>query len=148
MIYEYECKCGATFERTLPVSDYASTQKCECGKTARKIISRPALMIPQDIHYTSPIDGRPITSQRARADDLARSGCIPYDPAMKQDTDRRVREAEASLEKTVDDTVERIVSLMPGDKREKLQAELNSGLVAEPVRQTASLKSVTPLKGL
>lgn len=143
MIYAYECdSCGSEFERVLPVSDHAKPQACECGKTARKVICAPALMIPQDIHYTSPIDGRPITSMKARMEDLARSNCEPYDPGMRQDNDRRVRESETALEKAVDETVERAVTAMPSEKREKLQAELDGGLTAEPERKTATNASI------
>lgn len=38
-------------------------------------------MIQSDIEpYASPIDGRMITSRSARRDDLARNGCVPYEP--------------------------------------------------------------------
>jgi hypothetical protein len=30
--------------------------------------------------YKSPVDGRPITSASERRDDLARNGCVPYEP--------------------------------------------------------------------
>lgn len=139
--YAYECRCGAAFERVLPLSEYDRPQSCKCGKTAEKVVCAPNLMIPQDIHYQSPIDGRPITSMRARADDLARSDCTPYDPGQRQDYDRRNREAEIALEKAVDETVEQHVSALPSEKREQLQTELTH-MTAEPVRQTASNASI------
>lgn len=140
--FDYECDCGVEFERTLSLSDYAQPQTCECGKTARKLVCAPNLMIRQAIHYQSPIDGRPITSMRAREEDLARSNCVPYDPGQKQDYARRIKESEAALDKAVDETVERHIESLPGEKREKLQSELDSGLTAEPIRQTASNASI------
>jgi hypothetical protein len=98
-------------------------------------------MIPQDIHYQSPIDGRPITSAKARAEDLARSNCVPYDPGQKEDYQRRIRESEVSLEKAMDETVERHIDTLSGDQREKLQAELTQ-MEAVPVRQTATNASI------
>lgn len=140
--YSYECDCGASFDRVLPLADYNAPQTCECGKTATKVISAPQLMISQDIHYQSPIDGRPITSMRARADDLARSNCVPYDPGQRQDYDRRIKESEAALDRAIDETVEKHIETMPGEKRERLQAELDSGLTAEPERRTADKASI------
>ena len=38
-------------------------------------------MVRSDIQpYASPIDGRMITTARERRDDLARNGCVPYEP--------------------------------------------------------------------
>ncbi len=38
-------------------------------------------MVRSDIEpYASPIDGKMITSRTHRRDDLARSGCVPYEP--------------------------------------------------------------------
>jgi len=33
--------------------------------------------------YSSPIDGRPITSRSARREDLKRNNCVEYEPSMK-----------------------------------------------------------------
>lgn len=38
-------------------------------------------MVRSDIEpYASPIDGRMITSRSERREDLARNGCVPYEP--------------------------------------------------------------------
>lgn len=38
-------------------------------------------MVQSDIEpYASPVDGRMITSRTQRRDDLARNGCVPYEP--------------------------------------------------------------------
>lgn len=38
-------------------------------------------MVRSDIEpYKSPIDGRPITTRTERREDLARNGCVPYEP--------------------------------------------------------------------
>lgn len=40
-------------------------------------------MIISDIpEYASPIDGRMITSRSERRDDLARNGCVEYEPSL------------------------------------------------------------------
>ena len=143
MLYEYVCENKHHFDRYLPVADYQTQQTCECGASARRIISLPMLIIAgPEICYDSPIDGQPITSMQARREDLARSGCTPYDPGRKQDYDRRHKEAEAALEKAVDETVDREVALMPARKREKLEAELQSGVSAEPIRLNAPAQPI------
>jgi len=137
-IYEYECGCGKEFDRYLPASKYLDPQECVCGQIARKVIRTPPIgFVQKDICYDSPIDGRPITSMAARREDLARSGCIEYDPEMRKDANRRVKEADEALDRSVDNLVEAEFSKMPARAKEKLTAELESGATAEPVRLTA-----------
>lgn len=112
----------------------------------KRFIETPMYFIQQDICYDSPIDGRPITSKQARLEDLARSGCREYDPGMRQDADRRVRESEEQLERTFERTIDEEISKMPARKKEKLQAELQGGLTAEPIRQTAPLATQVTLE--
>lgn len=93
------------------------------------------IFVQPDCHYTSPIDGREITSRQQRADDLARHDCIEYDPLMKQDAERRRVESETALEKSVDATIEREIHTMPARQRETLVSELQNGVTVEAVRQ-------------
>lgn len=96
----------------------------------------PMIFMGMDVCYDSPIDGRHITSRAARQEDLARSGCIEYDPEMKKDAAARRAESESNLEKSVDDHVEREFAAMPIKKKETLFAEIQAGVTVEPVRQT------------
>lgn len=141
--YTYACKNGHAFERYLPVAQYLDPQTCDCGAASDKVITAPMIFIAPDIHYRSPIDDRPITSKAARMEDLARSNCQPYDPEMKTDYLRRNERSQASLETSMDATVDREIALMPARKREKLQAELEGGMMAEPVRVTPAAKTVS-----
>lgn len=140
--YQYECQCGATFDRVLPVAMYADPQTCECGKVASKVITPTWGYVQRECRYDSPIDGRPITSWRQRRDDLARNGCEEYDPGMKQDYHRRIERADADLERSIGATVEAEIETMGARKREKLQAELDSGVTATPERGTTNLTTV------
>ena len=103
----------------------------------KRVIYAPMVFVARDICYDSPVDGRPITSKAARADDLARSNCIEYDPGMKQDRERRIAESDAKLDSSVERHVEEAFFKMPSAKREKLANELVAGATAEPVRLTA-----------
>lgn len=95
----------------------------------------PMAIVQKDICYDSPIDGTPITTKQKRADDLARSGCIEYDPEMKTDYERRKVESQEKLERDMRATVEREINTMPAAKLERLSNELSSGAEAQVVRQ-------------
>lgn len=118
-----------------PEADAAwkAKQEFDAGK---RVLEVPLFFGVKDVCYDSPIDGRPITSMAARREDMARSGCIEYDPEMRTDTMRRQRESEENLEKSVDSLLDREIALLPTSKKESLAAELSSGVTAEPVRQT------------
>lgn len=72
----------------------------------QRLISAPAIRPPMQ-PYRSPVTGQWIDSNRARANDLARNNCIPYDPEMRKDADRKAKEADVQLDKTVDTIVEK-----------------------------------------
>jgi putative FmdB family regulatory protein len=47
--YDYECpKCGAEFDRMLPISRYDEPQACDCGETAKKVISAVGFILKGD----------------------------------------------------------------------------------------------------
>lgn len=134
--YAYECDCGSAFDRVLPLAEYQTPQICECGHTAKRVISAPMLAFAQrECVYDSPVDGRPITSWAQRREDLARSGCQEYDPEMKKDYHRRLEREQNALERRVDATIEAEVDKMPARKRETLQSELDHGATAEILRK-------------
>lgn len=101
----------------------------------------PLVFVKPDVRYASPIDGRPITSQAARVEDMKRSGCMEYEPGMRQDSDRRMKAEEEALDRKVDAFVEREIETMPTAKRERLAAELDGGSSPEVVRITPQQRS-------
>lgn len=136
-IYVHKCPEGHEFEMVLRYSQLDAVQTCSCGLPASRVICAPLMVAVQgNVAYDSPIDGRHITNKQMRHEDLKRSGCIEYDPGMKQDAERRRADMEKTLDKQVDETVEREFSQMPVRKRETLEAELSAGAVAEVVRMT------------
>lgn len=134
-IYEYLCESHGKFERYLPFSEYDKPQNCECGEPAKKLISLPTVFVSSDVCYDSPIDGRPITSRKQRVEDMARSGCVEYDPGVKQDRERFIEKSQKQLESKIDQTIESEIEKMPSVKKERLANELQSGLTVEPIRQ-------------
>ncbi len=135
-LHDYRCfACGRVEEQFTPLSELRSTVRCSCGQAMERVfLVAPQMFISADICYDSPVDGTPVTSKQKRIEDLARNGCIPYEPGMRQDAERRRVEQERALERAIDSTVEETVSKWPARKREKLAAELESGISADVVR--------------
>lgn len=98
-----------------------------CGAQAQKHFLKAPIGRVVNIAYTSPIDGRPITTKAQRIEDLARNNCVEYDPEMKTDYMRRKDESERRLDQKLDATVESEIHSMGARKREKLEAEFRNG---------------------
>lgn len=137
-LHSFRCATGHVFDAYQPSDRLDSTMACEkCKLMAEKVFLTPPMgFVRADIHYDSPIDGRPITNYQQHVEDLRRSNCVPYEPGIKQDQERNAREHEEAVERAVDQTVEREIALMPTKKREKLTAELEGGMTAAPERIT------------
>lgn len=123
--YDYRCAFH-TFEKVVALANADRMQFCpHCGLLAHRVIlEAPKGFVQGDIHYTSPIDGRVISSKAARVEDLKRNGCIPYDPEMKKDAARRRAESEQRLLDNAAETAAREVAAMPERMQKALGAEL------------------------
>jgi len=84
--------------------------------------------------YQSPITGEVISTVRQRENEMKEHDCVDYEPSLRGEADKRVREGEAKLEKMIDETVDHEISTMPAKKREKLFEELKSGVDIEVER--------------
>lgn len=107
-LYDYQCatcnKVIANVYREYEQRD--NGPKC-CELTSKIVwLKTPGFMgAGQFEAYLSPIDGRPITSERARRDDLARNNCVPYEDGIKQDQIRHAKQDEADTERLVEKIV-------------------------------------------
>lgn len=142
--YNYHCKtCGNDYEIVLRMTDHVNRWPCHCGNDAEQVITQaPYTIIPEHMRwnaqgYESPTTGAKITTKKQRIEDMARSGCIEYDPGMRQDADRRVKEHDAALDRAIDETVEREFESMTTLQKERLCAEMTAGADAEYTRLTA-----------
>lgn len=134
--YIFECEQGHRFEKVLPVSQYNDPQTCECGSTAqRKTV--PTMLSPDIANwdsYVSPATGDLITSKKQRKEDMKRSGCVDYEPSLRDEFKRKERENELKLDKQLDQTVDSIFESMPSSKKEMLERELSTGVDLEYTR--------------
>jgi hypothetical protein len=141
-LHDFRCERGHVTEEF--VAQGVDEITCACYLPATKVfLTAPMAFVQPDICYDSPIDGRAITSKQARDEDLARSGCIPYDPEMKTDQQRRIAREEKALEDAFDKSVDEALAAMPARKREVLESELAGGMDASLERITPDVK---PLK--
>ena len=125
-IYVYKCKAGHQFDRFLKMDDYKQPQVCDCGEKAKKIITPTMLncdIAPWDA-YISPASGKLITSYAERDRDMKATGCVDYDPGMKDVQRKKIQAEEKAIDDAVDKTVEIEFDKMPAHKREKLANEL------------------------
>ncbi len=138
-LYEYHCRSGHRFSRFDSVSNHQSLRLCPtCFAASRQVITAPILVkAAADVCYDSPIDGSHITSRDKRNEDLKRNGCREYDPGMKTDYHRNLKDSESALDKAVDASVEAAIEKMPSAKRGKLFSELmEQGASANIIRMT------------
>lgn len=133
-LHDFMCVGGHITEAL--VAQGVNLIECQaCGRDAGKVfLKAPAGYVQGDIHYESPVDGRPITSKQARIEDLARHNCVPYEPSMKADHMRRLAKADEQLGRDVESHFDAAVAQMPARKREVLEQELRSGADIEFTR--------------
>lgn len=142
MIYIVRCEtCRSEQDIVRSVADRNKDLPVCCGAAMERIFTSPMVCV-KDVHYESPIDGRPINSYREHLEDLARSDCVVYESGIKQDQERNKRKRDEQLERSVDETIDREIALMPAVKREKLVAELEGGLTATPERGTVPSRPI------
>ena len=84
----------------------------------------PTIISSASYEYACPITGNPISSKRAHEDNLKRHDCRVLEGGEKEFNAKRAAEADAALDRAIDQTVEREIDLMPGEKREQLAKEL------------------------
>lgn len=124
-LYAYRCPAGHDFDRFLKLKDYDQAQTCECGQPATKRIMPTAVQV--DIPaYISPGTGKLVSSRTQRREDLKESGCVEYEPSMRQEQEKRHAAEDAALDKKVEEHVEREILSMPTRKREQLAAEVEA----------------------
>jgi len=127
--YVFKCKSGHQFDIFLPLKDYNTTQKCDCGEEANRI-TVPTMLSP-DIApwdaYVSPATGKYITSYKDRRKDMKEAGCVDYEPGFREYVKKQQLETERKIEKKIDQTVDSLYENLPSKKKEMLERELTSG---------------------
>ncbi len=135
-MYDCLCSAGHRFERMIKLADFADIIVCDCQMPAKRLISKPRISV-EDVGYDCPISGKWIGSKRDHEENLRANDCHVYETGEREESMRRRSAADDSFERSVDETVERVIDQMPGDKREKLANELLAGADLSVDRGTA-----------
>lgn len=122
-VYESQCtQCGRVQDYFQTVANRGDTPVC-CGEKTQKVILNAPMGYVENIAYTSPIDGRPITTKQARIDDLARNNCRPWE-GMEQETkvaQQRVKQEEKIADQKIEQAVVSAYQSLSSDKRKALE---------------------------
>jgi hypothetical protein len=123
-IYTAKCRvCENVEDYVRPVAQCMDVPHC-CDQPMQKVILSAPMGYVENIAYTSPIDGRPITTKQARIEDLRRSGSRPWE-GMDQEV-KVARQRAAEEEKKADQAIEKAVvsawQALPSEKRKVLES--------------------------
>ena len=113
-VYEAKChECGTVHSYYQTVDNRHETPEC-CGAKTEKVILNAPVGRVENIFYTSPIDGRPITTKQERIEDLKRNNSRPWE-GMEQERKEAQRRAayeeqkqDAKLEKAIEQTIKEL----------------------------------------
>lgn len=110
----------------MKLAEYDTLQYCECGQKAKLQIVPTMINKSRFESYESPIDGSPITSNKKRVEEMARHDCVDYEPSMKDESTRIMKEGEAALDRQVDDHVDKFWDGLSSEKRESFAKEISA----------------------
>lgn len=128
-LYEYECHLCEHIQDTFrSIADRHDAPECDnCSFPMTLMISavRGNVKFPSAAghEYISPTTGKAITTQRARVDDLKRSGCRPYE-GFEQES-KHAKKVKAEEDKKADvkleDNIRRAYHQLSPSKRRTLE---------------------------
>jgi len=106
-LYEYLCREHGRFEGWATMDKRHDLQKCpKCPSFSRFVVSAPRVFCDYPA-YISPATGELVEGRRARQNDLAKSGCRPYEPGEMKDAQNAQKLQDAQLDAKIDEAVER-----------------------------------------
>jgi putative FmdB family regulatory protein len=117
-IYTYKCyDCETTQEAHRNMKERKNAPQCECGGETRQIITAvnigaysTKVMEP----FISPASGKPIETERARREDMKRSGCRPWEglEQEKKEVERKKKYNDEKLDKAVTNELHKTAAKM------------------------------------
>lgn len=135
-LYVYKCLQGHRFERIQTIQEMElGATKCECGVAASVVIV-PTQIAPMFTPYRCPITDKPIMTKTAHTENLKRHGCRVYEPGETDQFLRKKAEEDRSLDRKVEESVDRFVDGLSGDERSQLENEVASGMDVTFERKT------------
>jgi hypothetical protein len=120
----YTTRCGECGRKQVIFRhiDQRDSELPVCHGAMQRVLEAPT--VQADLPgYTSPIDGRWIEGRRARAEDLKRNGCRPWEgmEAEKKEAERRANEIDHTHERAVEAAVADVYNGMSAESQRALQ---------------------------
>ena len=84
--------------------------------------------------YSYPITNKWVKNHIAHRENLARTGCRILEPGETSAAVSRASASDAALEAAIDSTTDQLIAKLSARDKERLAAEMDSGLSAEIVR--------------
>lgn len=139
--YDFECHnpdCRKVEERLLPMAKSDEPQVCSCGHYMAKVHFKPPAGHVSNAYvpYKCPVTGEVVSGKKAHEENLARQGCRLLEKGEREAAAKRRAADDAALDRAIEGTVEREITLMPTEKKEQLAKELLHGVDGEVVRGT------------
>lgn len=103
-LYDFTCECGQRGAHFRKINERDDFPLCACGAVMRRVVSAPAVFADL-AGYESPATGKWIEGRKARLEDLRSSGCVEYDPGMRQDAERRRKEQAVAADQAIEEAV-------------------------------------------
>ena len=132
-MYEFRCNAGHSFDRLVPLAHFHTPQTCSCGAPASRVIVAPAIRTDYP-GYSCPVTGKWVEGRAAHRENLARTGCRILEPGETSAAVSRASSSDAALEAAIDSTTDALIANLSTRDKERLAAEMDSGLSAEIVR--------------
>lgn len=140
-MYDYKCQfCFKRKERLIRSADLESTAVlCACGQPMLRQLSAPYVRGDYEAYESPVVPGKIISGRRAHEEHLRETGCRVLEPGERDRVIQVRREEEAKLDAKVEETVDRFITDLPTDKRDRLAGELEGGLDVKVERLTPKM---------
>lgn len=127
--YLYQCPaCSTRRDIFKSLANLGRSEPCEaCQTPMERRLTAPAV-VADYAGYDCPVTGKRIEGRRAHEENLKRHGCRVLETGETEAFRQGKRQAEAVLEKEVDNTVEQFYEALPTESREQLAIAVQSGL--------------------
>lgn len=134
-MYDYRCAtCGRKEERVLKIAELDQIQSCSnCGFAMNRLISAPYVR-GDYAPYQCPVTGKLIEGRVAHENNLKLHNCRIYEPGETAAATRYRARAEEEFDKKIEATADELIYNLPGDKKDKLAAEMEAGVTVDIVR--------------
>jgi putative FmdB family regulatory protein len=128
-LYIYRCEtCLCQVQQLRGIAQRDEPNPCPaCSKPMSRRITAPVVHTDYP-GYSCPISGKWIEGKRAHQENLAEHGCRVLEVGETKQLQERKAAEEAKFDRELDTTVGKLVAAMPAQKRERLAAEMQSGL--------------------